>query len=115
MSARSEDRWRFVAKWLRIVGVVSTVGLFLSYLAVVGVYYPLRRPQAPEPQKGFTTGLSWTHPVLYGTQKDEGRSQLLFTLYFPAFGLMVAAELIKIHKLGDYSGLRRSKQPWDHR
>lgn len=92
------------------------MGLFLSYLAVVEVYYPSRRPEAPQPQKGFTTGLTWTHPVRYGTPSDESRSQCLFELFFPAFGFVIAAELIKIYKLGDYSGLRRrSNPPWDHR
>jgi hypothetical protein len=115
MSAQSNARWRSVTKWLRIIGGVSCGGLFLSYLALVEVYYPSRRPEAPQPQRGFTTGLTWTHPVRYGTAQDESRSQCLFELFFPAFGLVIAAELIKIYKLGDYSGLRRrSNPPWDH-
>jgi hypothetical protein len=116
MSTRSDHRWRSIAKWLRIVGGVSWVCAFLSFLVLVQVYYPFRRPEAPQPRRGFTTGLTWTHPVRYGTPQDESRSQCLFELVFPAFGLIIAAELIKIYKLGDYSGLRgRSNPPWTHR
>ncbi len=47
---------------------------------------------------------------------DACRSQWLFELFFPAFGLVIAGELIKVYKLGDYSGLRRRPNPpWDHR
>jgi hypothetical protein len=53
MSARSNARWRSVAKWLRIIGGVSCVGLFLSYLALVegrGVL-TLRRPEGATASK----------------------------------------------------------------
>ena len=116
MNGRSDARWRSVAKWLRIIGAVSCVVLFLSYLALVEVYYPSRRPEAPHPRRGFTTGLTWTHPVRYGTAQDESRSQWLFALFFLASGLIIAGELIKIYRLGDYSGLRRRPNPpWNHR
>lgn len=52
----------------------------------------------------------------YGTAEDEGRSQWLFELSFPSFGLIIVGELIRIYKLGDYSGIRaRPKLPWDHK
>lgn len=116
MSDQSEARWRSVAKWLRNVGAVCCVGFFLSLLALVEVYFPSYRPEVPQPERGWTTGLTWTHPVRYGTPQDESRSQWLFNLFFPGFGLIFAGELIKIYKLGDYSGLRRRQNPpWDHR
>lgn len=105
-----------VAKCLQIIGGVCCVGFFLSYLALVQVYYPSYRPEVPRPERGFTTGLTWTHPVRYGTERDERRSQWLFELFFPGFGLIIAGELIKIYRLGDYSGLRRRPNPpWNHK
>jgi hypothetical protein len=116
MSDQSGARWRSVAKRLRIIGGVFCVGLFLSDLAMFEVYYPSRRPEVPQPERGFTTGLTWTHPVRYGTAQDESRSQWLFELFFPAFGLMIAGDLIEIYILGDYSVFRRRPNPpWDHR
>jgi hypothetical protein len=114
--SKFDDRWRSLAKWLRIIGAVGCVGFFVSFLFLVEVYYPSRRPEVPEQGRGYMTSLSWTHPARYGTGPDERRSQWLFNLFFPAFGLIVAGELIKIYRLRDYSGLRRRpNQPWDHR
>ena len=112
----SDNLWRLLAKWLRIIGAFGCVGFLLSFLALVEVYYPSHRPAVPEQRAGYVTGLSWTHPVRYGTALDERRSQWLFNLYFPAFGLILAGELIRIYRLRDYSGLRRRPNPpWDHR
>jgi hypothetical protein len=108
MGERSDGRWRFAAKWLRIIGGVFFIGLFLSYLAIVEVYYPSHRPDTPQTQGGYTVGLTWTHPVRYGTRQDENRSQWLFELGLLGLGLIAAAELIKIYRLGDYSGAAAS-------
>jgi hypothetical protein len=55
-------------------------------------------------------------PGQLGTEQDERRSQWLFDLFFPSFGLIALTEMIKIYKLDDYSGLRtRLKLPWGHR
>jgi hypothetical protein len=116
MSDKSDARWRSIAKSLRFVGGVCFVAFFLSHLTLVLAYYPSYRPEAPQVERGLTTGLTWTHPVRYGTERDEKRSQRLFELIFPSFGLIIAGELIKIYKLGDYSGLRsRANPPWDHK
>ena len=89
--------------------------LFISHFALLA-YYSANRPNVPEPQYGWTVGLTWTHPVSYGTGKDERRSQRLLDLSLPSFGLIALGELIKIYKLDDYSGLRsRLKLPWDHK
>jgi hypothetical protein len=106
MSDQSEIRWRSMAKWLRNVGGVCCVGFFLSLLALAEVYYPSYRPEVPQSERGWTTGLTWTHPVRYGTPQDESRSQRLFNLFFLGSGLIISGELIKIYKLGDYSGFR---------
>jgi hypothetical protein len=58
----------------------------------------------------------WTHPARYGTEQDESRSQWLFELFFPSFGLIMAGELIKIYRLGDRVGAKEtvcaSFRPW---
>jgi hypothetical protein len=47
---------------------------------------------------------------------DEWLSQWLFDLAIPAFFLAIAGELIRIYKLGDYSGLRRRPNPpWNRK
>jgi hypothetical protein len=88
---------------------------FISHFALLA-YYSANRPHVPEPEHGWTVGLRWTHPVSYGTEQDEKRSQWLFNLFFPSGGLIALAELIRIYKLDDYSCVRtRSKVPWDHK
>jgi hypothetical protein len=111
----SSDNWRFVAKSLRIIGVVCCIVVFVSHFALLA-YYSANRPHVPEPEHRWTVGLRWTHPVSYGTEQDERRSQWLFELFFPSGGLIALGEMIKIYKLDDYSGLRtRLKLPWDHK
>jgi hypothetical protein len=93
-----------MARSPQIVGSVCFVAFFLSFLVLVLAYYPSYRPEVPQPERGLTAGLTWTHPVRYGTERDERRSQRLFWWIFPSFVLMISGELIKIYKLGDYSG-----------
>jgi hypothetical protein len=114
MSERSDARWRSIGRSLQIVGGVCFVAFFLSLLILVLAYYPSHRPEVPQPEQGLTAGLTWTDPVRYGTERDERCSQWLFGLIFPSFVLMISGELIKIYKLGDYSGLRhRRNPPWN--
>ncbi|HEX3436683.1 MAG TPA: hypothetical protein VHT24_07930 [Pseudacidobacterium sp.] len=116
MKKTSDDRWRSLAKWLRMVGIVCFAVSFLSWLALVEVYYPFKRPVLAQPERGWTIPLSWTHPPLYGAAKDEKRIEWLFQMMLPGFGLVVLGELIKIYKLGDLSGLRRKVNPtWNHK
>jgi hypothetical protein len=116
MSERSDARWRSIARSLQIVGGLGFVAFFLSFLILVLVYFSSYRPEIPQPERGLTVDLTWTHPVRYGTERDERRSQRLFGLIFPSFGLMISGELIKIYILGDYSGLRRRPNPpWNHK
>jgi hypothetical protein len=116
MSERSDARWLSIARSLQIVGGLGFVAFSLSFLILVLVYFSSYRPEIPQPERGLTVGLTWTHPVRYGTERDERRSQRLFGLIFPSFGLMISGELIKIYILGDYSGLRRRPNPpWNHK
>jgi hypothetical protein len=111
----SNDNWRSIAKSLRIIGVVCCLVFFVSHFALLA-YYSVNRPRVPQPEHGRTVGLTWTHPVSYGTEQDERRSLWLFDLFLPSFGLIVFGEMIRIYKLDDYSGLRaRLKLPWNHR
>jgi hypothetical protein len=111
----SNDKWRVVAKFLQVIGVVCCIAFFVSHFALLA-YYSGHRPRVPEPEHGWTVGLTWTHPVSYGSERDERRSQWLFGLFLPSFGLIALGEMIKIYKLDDYSGLRtRLKLPWDHK
>ena len=110
-----QNRWRAIAKWLRIVGVSCCFTFFLTQAALL-VYYSASRPDVPQLEQLRTVRLSWTHPVRYGTERDESRLQLVFELGFYSFGVFAAGEFIKIYKLHDYSGLRnRPNLPWNHR
>jgi len=111
----SNDNWRSITKSLRIVGVVCCLVFFVSHYALLA-YYSANRPRVPQPEKGRTVGLTWTHPVRYGTERDERWSLWLFDLFLPSFGLIALGEMIKVYKLDDYSGLRaRLKLPWNHK
>ncbi len=111
----SERSWRSIAKSLIISGAVSCAILFVLQVVLL-VYYSETRPDVPRPEVGFTVGLTWTHPVRYGTKQEERRSQWLFELFFPGFALIAAGEMVKIYKFDDYSGIRtRPNPPWNHR
>ena len=111
----SNDNWRSIAKSLRIIGVVCSLVFFVSHVALLA-YYSANRPRFPQPEQGRTVGLTWTHPVSYGTEQDERRSLWLSDLFLPSFGLIAFGEMIRIYKLDDYSGLRaRLKLPWNHK
>jgi len=111
----SNDTWRSIAKWLRITGITCCIALTVSHFALLA-YYAAHRPVVPRPEYGMTIGLRWTHPTRYGTAQDARRSQWLFELFFPSFGLIALGEMIRIYKLDDYSGIRtRPKIPWNHK
>jgi hypothetical protein len=114
-SEQSEAVWRRLAKWLRVAGGVGFVGFFVAHFALLA-YYSYSRSEIPLPERNWKTGLTWTHPLRYGTDRDEAVSLWLFNLGFPSFGLMIAGELIRIYKLRDHSGIsRRTNPPWNHR
>src|ERR1700758_3932933 len=114
MSDQIKTRWRLLAKWMIALGAVWFFSLFIWFIALIEFYYPSHRPEFPQPQKGYTTGLTWTHPPRYGTTRDESRSHWLFNLSFVGFGFMIAGELVKIYRLNDHSGLRVDQcRPWN--
>jgi hypothetical protein len=111
----NDANWRFVARLLRVIGVVCCIVFAISHFALLA-YYSANRPRIPEPEHSLTVGLTWTHPVAYGTDHEEKLSQWLFELFFPSFGLIALGEMIKIYRLDDYSGVRsRLKLPWHHK
>jgi hypothetical protein len=75
------------------------------WLTLLISYYTAKRPHAPQPERGWTVGLEWTHPVSYGTTQEESRILWLHLAFLPFFGLVALAEIIKIYKLDDYSGI----------
>ena len=104
-----------MAKWLRVTGIVCCIGVTVAHFVLLD-HYERQRPVIPRPEQGMTVALSWTHPVRYGTQQDASRSQWLFELFLPSFGLIAVGEFIRIYKLDDYSGIRsRLKVPWNHK
>ena len=81
-----------------------------------GLSRSVKRPPAPEPERGWTVGISWTHPTRYGTAQEEDRVLRLFFWFFPSFGLIALGEGIKMYVLDDYSGIAACKRPpWNHR
>jgi hypothetical protein len=111
----SNDNWRSLAKSLQIIGGVCCAVIFVSSFVLIA-YYSAKRPTEPRPEFEMTVGLSWTHPVRYGTQQDENRLQWPFELFFPSFFMIALGEMIRIYKLRDYSNIRtRPKVPWDHK
>lgn len=74
------------------------------------------RPASPDPETKQTTGLTWTHPTKFGTEREETLNQWLFDFPFIGFGMILAGMGIKIYILEDYSDIpRRPNPPWDHR
>jgi hypothetical protein len=109
-SERAKMFWRGLAKWLKISGGVCCCGCLLAEFVLL-CYLSSSRPEVPQPERGWTTGLSWTHPPRYGTPLDEARLQVPFDLFFPGFGLMWASALVKIYMLDDYSDIRPRPNP----
>jgi len=103
------ESWRILARILKIAGGACCVFCFSCLLVLIGVY-DSNRPHAPQPDRGWTVGLSWTHPLSYGTPQEENDLLLLHWLFFPSFTLAALGEAIKIYKLNDYSGVAAIKK-----
>ena len=113
MSDRPDARWRSITRSLQVAGRVLRSDLPLVSCTGIGLL-PLLSAEVRQPERGLAAGLTWTHPVRYGSEQDERRSQRLFGLICPSFGLIISGEMIKICMLGDYSGLRRRlNPPWN--
>jgi hypothetical protein len=111
----NDSSWRRVAKSLQVIGLLSCA-VFLVAQVVLLAYYFANRPVVPQPERGLTIGLRWTHPVRYGSGEDERRSLWLFSMFFPGVALVAVGEAIKMYKLNDYSGISTSpKLPWNHK
>lgn len=112
----SRDNWRSIAKSLQIIGFAWYIVFFVSSFALL-VYYAVNRPSVPRPERGLSVPLRWTHPVRYGAEQDEKRSERLFNLAFLGAGLFAVGEMITVYKLGDHSHWRPrpNPPPWDHK
>ncbi|HEY4838020.1 MAG TPA: hypothetical protein VIH72_05410 [Candidatus Acidoferrales bacterium] len=95
----TKNQWRIAAKILQYGGGIAFIIMFIA-LTTLTVYYKATRPPQPKPEYGWTQGLSWTYPGVYGTPKEESHLQSLFTWLALPFGLVVVGEGIRIRKLG---------------
>jgi hypothetical protein len=110
MNPRTAKKWRVLSLVLKVIGVVGCVVTF-GFLMVLISYYSAKRPHAPQPERGWTVGLTWTHPPSYGTVQEENRLFWLHWWFVPSFGLIALGEAIKIYKLDHYSGVAAFKKP----
>lgn len=115
MSAHAARKWRGFSRVLILAGEVRCIATFLGSTFLIS-YYSYKRPPAPEPERGWTVGISWTHPTRYGTAKEEEWVQRLFFWSFPSFGLIALGWGTRAYLLDDYSWIRpRKRPPWNHR
>jgi len=112
MSPGTTKRWRTFSQALKTIGFFGCVLTFTYSMVWIG-YYSAKRPNVPQPERGWTVSISWTHPPVYGTAQEENRLVGLDTWVIPPFlGLLVLGEVIKIYKLRDYSGLKPLRWPF---
>ncbi|HXN98249.1 MAG TPA: hypothetical protein VN881_04200 [Candidatus Acidoferrales bacterium] len=109
MNPRTAQKWRTLSRVLRVIGAVGFTATF-AFLMFLTAYYSAKRPHTPQPERGWTVVLTWTHPPSYGTAQEENRQQWLLWWAFPLFGLLALGEAIKIYKLDDHSGIAGFKR-----
>src|SRR5712692_5610569 len=105
MDPGTAKKWQVLSRVVRTVGALSFVLSFVYSMVLIS-YYSAKRPHGPQPERGWTVGLSWTHPLSYGTAQEENRLQWLFWWSLGSFCLIAVGEAIRIYKLDDYSGVR---------
>lgn len=110
MNLRTAKKWRVLSRVLKVIGVVGCVVTF-GYLMFQITYYSATRPRAPQAERGWTVGLTWTHPPSYGTAQEENHLFWLHWWFFPSFGLIALGEAIKIYKLDECSAIVPLKGP----
>jgi hypothetical protein len=108
---QTAKKWRALSRALRVIGAVGCIATFGCQMFLIG-YYTDKRPHAPLPERGWSVGLNWTHPLSYGTAQEANRLLWLQWWFFPFFGVIALSETIKIYKLKDYSGIRMKKLPY---
>ena len=64
-----------------------------------------KRPHDPQPERGWTVALSWTHPKSFGTAREEDRLQWLAFWFISSFGLILLGEAI--------TALQSERLPWN--
>ena len=115
MSAHAAEKWRGLSRLLIVTGAVGCIATSLA-LALLISYYSAKRPAAPSPERGWTVGISWTHPTRYGTAQEQGWVLRLFFWGVPSFCLIALGAGIRIYVLDDYSVIwSRKRPPWNHR
>jgi len=108
MDSQTAKKWRVLSRGLKVVGAVGCIVTFGLSMGLIS-YYSANRPHAPQPGRGWTVGITWTHPPSYGTPSEESRLLWLSWSFFPFFGLGALSEAIKMNNLDDYSGIPASR------
>jgi hypothetical protein len=113
MTPDTSHRWSVLSRLFKAIGAIGCVGVFLWLAFLIG-YYTARRPHVPQPEQGWTVGLTWTHPTSYGSAQEESRMIWWHGAFLAFFGLAAVGEMINIYKLDDYSGIARHfrKKPY---
>jgi len=115
MSPHAAQNWRAVSRLLIGLGFVGCIATALGLTLLIS-HYSASRPPVPDPERGWTVGISWTHPTRYGTVQDEHQVLRLFFWGFPSFVLVALGAGVKIYILDDYSVIAsRKRPPWNHR
>jgi len=114
----SRQRWIILVKILRIAGVGAILVSFIMFYGLIG-RASVARPHYPDPAKGLTAAIPWTHGSCetpekadcsaYGTPEERDRVLFWFNFGFYSVVLIAAGEAINIYKLGNYSSPRKSE------
>jgi hypothetical protein len=102
MTLGAAERWRMCARVSTAMGTLGCIVMAGSLLFLIA-YYSANRPHNPQPHRGWTVALSWTHPTSYGTAREQDRLWWLHFLFIPSFVLVLLGPAIKAYKLNDYS------------
>lgn len=88
--------WQIWSIVLRAIGGIGCLAIFVWSFALIG-YYSVKRPRAPEPEKGWTVPLPWTNTT-YGTLEESAQLLSLHDWFFPFFAVGIAGAGIEIFK-----------------
>ena len=89
--------WQILSIVLRAIGSIGCLAILVWSFGLIG-YYSVKRPRAPEQEKGWTVPLPWTNTT-YGTIEEA--AQLLGSGYwfFPFFAILGAGAAIEKFKV----------------
>ena len=95
----SRQGWTWLSKALRSVGATIFFGGAVAFFAF-GQYLNLKRPHAPDSDKGWTVIIPWSYGA-HGTAAERDLVLRWFNCQIYSFGIIAAGEAIRIYKLGE--------------